>query len=255
MNMRKVLPLVMVLSILILNVTIVSGVRDVQIFTADKKITIDYPKSGVQKIDTPFKAQFRIFNKSSGKIMDNSSADCSVTLMNSSGNTIYDENSSYNTTSKYFYNNINNSFFQNVGRHRIDILCEGGQIDGFISGQFDVTQSGFPWQNINQNINIGAIALIFGVAVLLLMISYQIQTPAPKIFFLLLSFVFVMGSLAGSYIVVFNSSITTGLSSTMNIMMYAFGLVFFTTFAYVMIRQIQESLNLYRQNKGYEMSM
>jgi len=254
MGIKKVLPLVMVLSIMLLTVTSVSA-KDVQVFNVDKAIAISYPKSEVHKLDESIRPQFRIFNKSSGKIIDNESAYCSLTIMNSSGYTIYYENSSYNTSSKFFYNDVNNSYFSSVGRYRYDILCEDREIDGFVSGQYDVTQSGYPYENINQNIDIGMIIMFFGVAVILLIIAYQIQNPAPKIFFILTSFVFIMGCLAGGYIVVFNSSLTTGLSSTVNIMMYAFGLVFFTTFAYVMIRQIQESLNLYRQNKGYEMSM
>lgn len=139
-----------------------------------------------------------------------------------------------------------------VGRYEV---TGEGDIDGTAESfatYFDITLSGADPNASNPFVSLIIIGLIFGIACVFLYLSSTLQQPGPKIFFLLGSFVFLIGSLAISYVVAFDSNLTENINSTITIMLYAFGLIFFVMFAYVMINQIIESLDLFRQNKGFD---
>ena len=133
------------------------------------------------------------------------------------------------------------------------MTCEDAAEHGSETFYFDVTLSGVDPGASNPMVSLGIIALIFGIACFFLFISSQLNDAGPKIFFLLASFVFMIGSLAVSYVIAFESNLASQINSTVTTMLYAFGLIFFVIFAYIMIKQIVASVDLYRQNKGYEM--
>jgi len=100
---------------------------------------------------------------------------------------------------------------------------------------------------------LGAIFLIvFGIGWFFLFLSVQMDEPGPKIFFLLSSFVFLLGSLAFALVVGFDSNFTESINTTIRVLMFAFGLIFFVVFAYIMIKQTVLVLDLMREKKGYE---
>ncbi len=112
---------------------------NIQVSTADEKIEISYPKSNIQEQYEGFNVQFRTFNVSSGKFLDNETCDCNVTLLDSKGDIIYQKTSEYNSTSRFWQNDINGSYFEETGKYRYEILCIDGEIDGFVSGKYEVT--------------------------------------------------------------------------------------------------------------------
>jgi len=79
--------------------------------------------------------------------------------------------------------------------------------------------------------------------------------PAPKIFLLLAGFVFLLGCVSTMSVIAFDSNLTSGVNTTVAIMLYALGLIFFVIFAYVMIKQTIEALELYRNKKGFDMDL
>jgi len=159
MSKKSMILFLALFSFLLIFTANISAVQTIQISTANEKIQIDYPKSNIQEQNKPFTTQFRTFNISSGKFLDNNTCDCNVTLIDNKGNIIYQKSSEYNSTSRFWYNKINSSYFDETGRYRFDILCIDGAIDGFVSGQYDVTPSGKSGNN-----NIAYVILVLAIS-------------------------------------------------------------------------------------------
>ena len=117
---------------------------------------------------------------------------------------------------------------------------------------FEVTITGDETPEGISYILAGIFIVIFGIGWFFLFLSIQMNEPGPKIFFLLASFVFLLGSLLMGMVVGFDSNLTSGVNTTIRIMMYAFSLIFFVVFAYIMIKQIVVAMDLLRERKGYE---
>lgn len=117
---------------------------------------------------------------------------------------------------------------------------------------FEVTNTGDETPEGVSYILAGIFIIIFGIGWFFLFLSIQMQEPGAKIFFLLASFIFLLGSLLMAMVVGLDSNLTEGVNTTIKVMMYAFGLIFFVVFAYIMIQQTISAMNLYRENKGYE---
>src|SRR6056297_2851649 len=122
---------------------------NIQVSTAEDKIQISYPKLKIQEINKNFKVNFRTFNVSSGKFLDNNSMDCNISLINKSGDIFYQEESEYNPPIKFWENKINKSYFDELGNYRYEILCIDGEIDGFVSGEYKVTETGEYFSDAN----------------------------------------------------------------------------------------------------------
>jgi len=60
-----------------------------------------------------------------------------------------------------------------------------------------------------------------------------------------------MGSIASASVVAFDSNLTSGVNDTIGIMLFAFGMIFIIIFAYIMIRQTVETIDLLKVKKGY----
>ena len=145
-NLSKgaILPVISLLIFSLFLMTTVSAQpqTNIQVSTADNKIQISYPKLTIQEINKNFKVNFRTFNVSSGKFLDNNSMDCNISLINKSGDIFYQEESEYNPSIKFWENKINKSYFDESGNYRYEILCIDGEIDGFVSGEYKVTETG-----------------------------------------------------------------------------------------------------------------
>ncbi|MFW6129615.1 MAG: hypothetical protein ACOC56_00435 [Atribacterota bacterium] len=133
---------------------------NLQVFTADNKITISYPKVNIKEYNRDFSFNFRTFNVSSGKFMDDESQVCNVTFIDNNGEIVYQESSEYNSSSKFWNNNINRTYFNEVGKYRYEILCIDGDIDGFVSGDYELTETGE--ENFESTFIILIILLAFG---------------------------------------------------------------------------------------------
>ncbi len=180
------------------------------------------------------------------------SAVCNITIFYPNGSLLV-ENIGMNNQVSYFNYSISEDKNQETGEYNCIVMCSDNGINGTSTFKYEVTLSGKDPDASNPMVSLGIIALIFGIACVFLFISSQLQEAGPKIFFLLASFVFMIGSLAVTYVIAFESNLASQINSTVTIMLYAFGLIFFVIFAYIMIKQIVASVDLYRQNKGYEM--
>jgi len=152
----------------------------------------------------------------------------------------------------YFNYLLNGGNITTVGTYTYYYDC-GNTAESKTGGiNFEVTITGDETPEGTSYILAGIFIIIFGIGWFFLFLSTIMNEPGPKIFFLLASFVFLLGSLLMAMVVGFDSNLTEGVNTTIKVMMYAFGLIFFVVFAYIMINQIVTALDLMREKKGYE---
>jgi len=155
----------------------------------------------------------------------------------------------------YFNYLLIKNYTEEVGTY---IYCyDCGNTDEKATGciDFDVTLSGAKTPEGVSYVLVGIIIVLFGISCIFLYLSDKMMQPAPKIFLLLAGFVFLLGCVSTMSVIAFDSNLTSGVNTTVAIMLYALGLIFFVIFAYVMIKQTIEALELYRNKKGFDMDL
>jgi len=157
------------------------------------------------------------------------------------------------TKDETYYNyTLNESYTSEVGQYKYCFDC-GNEVEratGCIN--FDVTLSGNITPEGVSYIYLGVIILFFGISGMFLFLSVKLDLIGFKIFFLLLSLVFLIGNVAITSIIATDSNLTSGVNTTIGVLLYALGIIFFVIFAYIMIEQIRTAIDLIRQKKGYE---
>jgi len=151
----------------------------------------------------------------------------------------------------YFYYVLDGGNTTAVGTYKYCYNCGNTAESATGCINFDVTLSGNASPEGQSYILAGIFVIIFGIACVFLYLAERMNESGPKIFFLLASFIFLVGSMATASVVAFNSNLAEGVNNTITIMMYALGLILFIVFAYIMIRQIIEALNMLQVKKGY----
>jgi len=152
----------------------------------------------------------------------------------------------------YYNYTLNETYTGTVGIYKYCYDCGNAAEKATGCINFEVTLSGMEAPEGQSYILAGIFIVVFGIACVFLWLSNQIEEPGIKIFFLLASFVFLLGSLLSASIIAFDSNLTSGVNTTITILFYALGLIFFVIFAYVMIRQTVSAIDLMRERKGYE---
>ena len=178
---------------------------------------------------------------------------CNITSVKyPNGTDILRGNISMNKDGTYYNYLLNGTNTTVVGTYTYYYDC-GNAVESATGGiDFEVTITGDETPEGTSFILAGIFIVVFGIGWFFLFLSIQMQEPGPKIFFLLASFVFLLGSLLMGMVVGFDSNLTSGVNTTIKIMMYAFSLIFFVVFAYIMIKQIVVAVDLLREKKGYE---
>lgn len=142
---KKIYPILLmtlIFSLFLMTTVSAQPQTNLQVFTADNKIQISYPKVTTQETKEDFDINYRTFNVSSGKFMNNDSMKCNISLINKQGDIIYQEDSKYSPSDRFWKNEINGSYFEETGNYRYEILCIDGEIDGFVSGKYQITETG-----------------------------------------------------------------------------------------------------------------
>jgi len=157
------------------------------------------------------------------------------------------------TEDKTYYNfTLNNSYTSTTGKYKYCYDC-GNAIEkatGCID--FDITVSGNETPEGVSYLILGIILLFFGIASGCLYLSKTMEITGFKIFFLLMSFIFILGCLATSSIAATDSNLTAGINKSVSVMLFAVGLITFVMFAYVLIEQIINILDMMAERKGFE---
>lgn len=184
-------------------------------------------------------------------VSSNNATSCDISYIKYPNNTKNILNKNMTQDGRTFYADIDSGNFTNTGITCFGITCTDGSTNEVGSKCIDVTLSGTDPDSSSSYIALGLLGLIFGIACVFLFITFKVQEGGIKIFFLLSSFVFLIGSLATAYVVSFDMNLTSGINTTITVMLYAFGLIMFVVVAYILINQIRSTLELIQQKKGY----
>lgn len=177
---------------------------------------------------------------------------CNITSVKYPNGTNILTNKEMNKDGTYYNYVLGGTNITEVGTYTYYYDC-GNSVEKATGGiDFKITITGDETPEGTSYILAGMFIIIFGISWFFIFLSIKMNEPGPKIFFLLASFVFLIGSLLLAMVVGFDSNLTEGVNNTMRILMYALGLIFFVVFAYVMIKQIVAAMDLLQQKKGYE---
>lgn len=176
---------------------------------------------------------------------------CNITSVSYPNTSIFINNVEMTKTGNEYNYTLDSDYISAIGDYIVNGFCTNGSEDVVWVYDFPVTLSGKENLESQSYVLVGIFIVIFGVACIMLYISSIMAEAGPKIFFLLASFVFLIGSIATISVVAFDSNLTSSVSTTVSVMLYALGLIFFVVFAYIMIRQIVAAMDLYQLKKGY----
>lgn len=148
---------------------IINAVAPAQVQTninIDVGLDIDYPKINPLKVNQSFLFNFQVYNRSNGLKLNNVTTNCSFHLVNSSGHHIFiSDLTPFNNTLKHWELNVKGGNFSDIGRMSYSIECISlGNVGGFASSPFIITESGFA-------INEGNATLLYTIILFMMVIG------------------------------------------------------------------------------------
>jgi len=99
------------------------------------------------------------------------------------------------------------------------------------------------------------IFVLFGMSWFFLYFSTQISEPGPKIFFMIISLIFLIGSIGVGVVYGDSVNVTESMNNLMGAFIFVLGLILIIMFFYIIIRQIVQVMNLMRVKKGLSMGV
>jgi len=99
----------------------------------------------------------------------------------------------------------------------------------------------------------GVLIIIFGTACFFLFLSKEMQEVGFKIFFLVLSLVFLMSTMLSAYMIAMDGNVTATTNATTLGLIYVLGAILILIFVYVLIRQTINALDMFKIKKGLKM--
>jgi len=148
----------------------------------------------------------------------------------------------------YTYNTCN--LTSQLGQWIIDGHGDIDGVDTVFAYTYDVTSSGNPTPLGMPNFQVGMIILLFGVSCYMLYLSSSMNEVAFKIFFLIISMVFIMATMITAYMVSTEGNVAAAINSTTLSLITVVGVILFILFIYVMIRQTINALDMFKIKRG-----
>ena len=102
---------------------------------------------------------FFLYNISSGGLINNDSTSCSFFLANATGDVVVIRNPIYDNTNRYWYTNISGGNFTR-GKYYYGISCNDSTYGGAITGEWDVTKTGYELTEARAIVYVGLLALL-----------------------------------------------------------------------------------------------
>ena len=152
----------------------------------------------------------------------------------------------------FTYNNCN--LTSRLGTWIIDGHGDVGGTDTIFSYTYDVTTTGNPTPDGMPMFQMGVLIIIFGISCFMLYLSFNMKQPFFKIFFLILSFIFLMSTILSAYMISADGNVASATNTTTLALVYVLGAILFIVFIYVMIQQTVSALDMFKINKGLKMS-
>jgi len=126
--------------------------------------------------------------------------------------------------------------------------------DTIFSYTYVVTTTGNPTPEGMPMFQMGVLMIIFGISCFLLYLSFEMKEPYFKMFFLVISLIFLMATVLTAYMVSADGNVAIATNTTTLSLVYVLGAILFIIFLYIMIRQTVEVLDMFKINKGLKMT-
>ena len=152
----------------------------------------------------------------------------------------------------FTYNDCN--ITDELGTWIIDGHGDVGGRDTVFSYTYDVTTTGNPTPEGMPMFQMGVLIIIFATSCFLLYLSNSMDEVGFKIFFLIISLVFLMATMISAYMISADGNVVAATNTTTLSLIYVLGAILFITFMYIMIRQTVIVLDMFKINKGLKMS-
>jgi len=152
----------------------------------------------------------------------------------------------------FTYNDCNVT--SQLGTWIIDGHGDVDSLDTVFSYTYDVTTTGNPTPEGMPMFQMGVLIIIFGISCFMLYLSFEMKEPFFKVFFLILSFVFLMSTVLSAYMISADGNVAAATNTTTLALVYVLGAILFIIFMYVMIRQTVAALDMFKISKGLKMT-
>ena len=245
---------VLLLSVLL--ISFVGAIPPTQTNTIiDSGIDVESPIISVHTQNESFKFHVHTYNSTDGTRFTNETISCFIHLYSpTNGGHLIEENMSFDSNGIDFEYEVAGGNFSELGQYAVLMDCEDTVIGGYIEYGFDVTANGKIIPESSPFFMLGLIALIFSTACFFLYFSMSMNEVAFKIFFMVMSFIFLMSSFIITYMYSSDMNIISGINSSILSLIYVLGAILFIMFMYIMIRQTVIVLDMFKVNKGLKMS-
>jgi len=137
-----------------------------------------------------------------------------------------------------------------LGEWIIDGHGDIGGTDTIFSYTYIVTSTGNPTPEGMPMFQMGLLIIIFGTACFFLYLSMTMGEIGFKIFFLILSFIFLSATMLTGYMVSVDGNVAAATNSTTLSLFIVLGMILIIVFIYILIRQTVNALDLYNIKKG-----
>lgn len=148
----------------------------------------------------------------------------------------------------FTYNSCN--LTSQLGTWIIDGHGDVSNLDTVFSYTYEVTQTGNVTPDGVPMFQMGVLIIMFGVACFMLYMSKVMNEVGFKIFFMIVSLVFVMATMLTSYMISVDSNVAAAINTTTLSLITVLGSIIFIIFIYVMIRQTINVLEMLKIKRG-----
>lgn len=150
--------------------------------------------------------------------------------------------------SEYTYDyTLNETIF---GDYIVNGKCDVDGIDTVWAYNFEATSTGKPTPDGIPSFYGVLIVVIFGVSVFFLFLSMRLNEVGPKIFFMVISFIFLLATMMTAYQLSAEFNLSSTLNSTTGGLVFALAMILLVIFFYILIRQTVVVLDMYKVKKG-----
>ena len=120
---------------------------------------------------------------------------------------------------------------------------------------FEVTGTGSP-VNDNYPFVLGLIILVtFGISIMFIYLTEKMEAPGMKIFFMILSFVFLLVAIGFGIITMQEMNVPENISSGSTMLLFTMGMILLVVIAYILIKITRNAIELYKINSGLYVDM
>jgi len=263
--LRAIITIFLITSISLISINFISADKLTGVTINNEGIDIVFPQLFYYPYGEDITSLIWAVNSSNGVTINNETGYCIFSVTDNVGDLIYrNPNMSYGVAGfevgdipcvYCFHDKILSGNLTEKRSYTARYNCKTYEdtIGGAVSKKFEINENGLEPNDAKAIIQFGFIFLLFGIASLFLFLTFKLEQPGLKIFFLFLSFIFLMSCLIFSFIAGTETSVYENFNSLITTLIYAFGLIVLILFIYIMIEQTKAAVGSFQENKGYEM--